>query len=296
MYRALEDPNRRRKAAHDSRTSARFVGFTLVELLVVIAIIGILVALLLPAIQAAREAARRNQCANNLKQLGLGFLLHENTHRHLPTGGWGYNWWGDPDRGTGKRQHGGWGYNILPFIEEATLYGAGTGQDELGATKRDAIARRVGVPVSLYYCPTRRQISAYPFHFPGYPRNASNVTMTAKTDYCVNVGDKGGHTSSGPVTLALGDMFNWPKRLNTGICFQVSEIQLKQITDGLTGTYMVAERNLNPDHYADGAGPDDDGRDVGFDNDSCREAYHQPLADTPGISLEDRFGSAHPAI
>ena len=61
-------------------------GFTLVELLVVIAIIGILVALLLPAIQAAREAARRNQCMNNLKQLSLGALNHESTHQAVPIG------------------------------------------------------------------------------------------------------------------------------------------------------------------------------------------------------------------
>ena len=67
----------------------RYPGFTLVELLAVITIIGILIALLLPAVQAAREAARQTQCKNNLKQLALGCLQHEQVQGYLPTGGWG---------------------------------------------------------------------------------------------------------------------------------------------------------------------------------------------------------------
>ena len=102
-------------------------GFTLVELLIVISIIGILVALLMPAVNSAREAGRRAQCLNNCKQMALGCLGHEAKYGFFPTGGWGYMWAGDPDRGYNKRQPGGWHYNILPFIDQTDLHDLGAG-------------------------------------------------------------------------------------------------------------------------------------------------------------------------
>jgi prepilin-type N-terminal cleavage/methylation domain-containing protein len=84
----------------------RHRGFTLVELLVVIAIIGVLVALLLPAVQAAREAARKTQCRNNLRQIAIAALSHESIHKHYPTGGWGFKWIGWRDAGAGRQQPG----------------------------------------------------------------------------------------------------------------------------------------------------------------------------------------------
>ena len=102
------------------RLERRF-GFTLIELLVVITIIGVLISMLLPAVQAAREAARQTQCRNNLKQLALAATNHESQAGVFPTNGWGYAWIGDPDRGTGKTQPGGWIFNVLPFLESANV-------------------------------------------------------------------------------------------------------------------------------------------------------------------------------
>src|SRR5215813_10492133 len=80
-------------------TRRLYAAFTIVELLVVIAIVGILMALALPAIQAARESSRQLVCQDNLRQIGLGIHNHLSQQGHFPTGGWGHHWTGDPDRG-----------------------------------------------------------------------------------------------------------------------------------------------------------------------------------------------------
>src|ERR1700750_2509211 len=124
-------------------------GFTLVELLVVIAIIGILVALLLPAIQSAREAARRTQCKNQLKQIGLGVLHHVDAFKFFPTGGTVYSPLITDYIVNGKplgsdKQGLGWAYQILPYLEEGAIKDIVT----------EADLQKAIIP--LYCCPSRR--------------------------------------------------------------------------------------------------------------------------------------------
>src|SRR5215207_10160573 len=115
LYRALSAEN---SAAKSRRLSRLAQGFTLVELLVVIAIIGVLIALLLPAVQAAREAARRSQCVNNMKQLGLGALNFESGQKQLPPSGQCDSTGG---ASTTYMIHST-ATMILPFIEQAAVY------------------------------------------------------------------------------------------------------------------------------------------------------------------------------
>jgi prepilin-type N-terminal cleavage/methylation domain-containing protein len=170
-------------------------GFSLVELLVVIAILATLVGLLLPAVQSAREFARRQQCANNIRQLALGALGHESGIGHFPTGGWGYFWVGDPDRGFGRDQPGGWAYSVLPFIEQQSVWSLPTdGQrDVITAEQKSKAMEMVRVVLPTVVCPTRRSPKTYP-----KPANGAFVAYNsadlagdqtvARSDYAANAG------------------------------------------------------------------------------------------------------------
>lgn len=183
-------------------------GFTLVELLVVITIIGILIGLLLPAVQNARERGRRTQCANNLKQLTIAAIEHETTHQYYPSGGWVWQWAGDPDRGTGPRQPGGWTYNILPFTENQAIHDLGANMSATSTAKRNALALAGSMALSMFYCPTRRPAIPYPNindYVDTVECNATWHPLDGRTDYAANAGtDSGGAWWTGCPVPAQG--------------------------------------------------------------------------------------------
>jgi prepilin-type N-terminal cleavage/methylation domain-containing protein len=298
-------------------------GFTLVELLVVIAIIGILVALLLPAVQAAREAARRSQCQNHLKQIALGMLNHESTHGHFPVGGWSPVRSGDPDMGAGEDQPGGWTYNAMPYIEEQSLHDMGAGLPD--AQKRQAMFRRDQIPVSVYYCPTRRPARALPTTAVNwnYPPGVTTPFLAARTDYAMNVGNAQCDYDVAVSTCLSGGK-PVPPSWNSGVLWfavytqgmaspnPVDQrgnanptplydnvlVKLKHITDGTSKTYLVGEKYLNPDYYGgsergtcandDWCGyngfQDDKERSVGYHSQVYPASRaHPPTQDTPGV-------------
>ena len=292
--------------------------FTLVELLVVIAIIATLIGLLLPAVQSAREAARRTQCQNNLKQLALGAINHHDSRRIFPSGGWGWAWVGDADRGFGEDQPGGWLFSVLPFIEEQGLYDqAGDGDRTRITQQQMAGARRtVTSPIKSLTCPSRRAPVTYPkptdgtFVANNATRNPNGGNVAGRGDYAMNSGDENvSETSSGPASLGQAASFAWCNdrlgkrvgscglaRMFSGISFCRSEVAVKDIPDGTSHTYMIGEKYLNPANYATGLDPaDNETWCTGANNDNYRTGFSAPMRDRSGVAHSTAFGSAHAA-
>lgn len=233
-----------------STTDRRLNGFTLVELLVVIAIIGVLVALLLPAIQAAREAARRSQCLNNLKQLGLAHLNYEATNGgFVPMAKFWYNeassdaanslgpgyvdFYGDnPEPPGGWYDDHGWYIPLMPYIEQANLENAGDPDQPLSAGVNEFVRKAF---MSVHECPSDIGLQQNEWDIPTWARVRSN--------YVVNAGNTvygqhdypelcpGGTSSGGQSICFFGGAPFGP----------VDVTSLAKISDGTSNTLMMSE-------------------------------------------------------
>jgi prepilin-type N-terminal cleavage/methylation domain-containing protein/prepilin-type processing-associated H-X9-DG protein len=210
----------------------RSKGFTLVELLVVIAIIGVLVALLLPAVQAAREAARRSQCLNNLRQLGVAVLNYESSKKgFLPMAvTWteaDYKARYEPDGPGSWVDDYGWYLHLTPYIEQAGIAGLANLKKSFSDTANRA-ARTAFIPI--HACPSDLGLQRNEWSIPTWARVRSN--------YVVNAGNTvyGQHDLS-----SVGELFK-------GAPFKPRDVTpLAEITDGTANTLMMAEIKVLPE-------------------------------------------------
>lgn len=171
-----------------------WAGFSLVELLVVISISGVLMALVLPAVQAARENARLNHCRNNVAQLSKGLLQHETKFGFFPTGGWSPLWLGIAERTADSSQPGGWSFGVLPLVEE--LATRDIVADATSATAAQAYQKLVTTPVKIFTCPSRRPGKPIPVSGVGPFRSQAStqipLTAAVRSDYAANGGSSAG--------------------------------------------------------------------------------------------------------
>jgi prepilin-type N-terminal cleavage/methylation domain-containing protein/prepilin-type processing-associated H-X9-DG protein len=207
---------------HDNR------GFTLIELLVVISIIGVLIALLLPAVQAAREAARRSQCTNNLKQLGLAVQGYIDTHGVMPLGSFKMSApaSGDPCKGG---HEAGVFIAILPYLEQGALFNAFNSNVHYETAPNSTV---VGTGLSVLWCPSDSLVSqADPKHF-GWP-----------VRFCSYMASSGTWNSPpenrGP-TCTLQSFQGLLGQAN-GVMFYYSSVRLAGVTDGTSNTFLFGE-------------------------------------------------------
>ncbi len=287
--------------------------FTLVELLVVIAIIGILVALLLPAIQSAREAARRTECKNNLKQISLGALNFVDTRGTFPSGGTQINvrienFLTDGGTALGPEEQGlSWAFQILPYLEQANV-----------AAITDSATLYSSV-ISFYFCPSRRAPflsdpeRCQPGAFPDFneialidyaasvPCGWENADQLQRLtpDQTYNPRDLifGFGASGNPTNYILsvpdnvlyqGVIVRTPTRTTSGgrggpqrrPAENVTQlITHANITDGSSNTMLFGEKFIRQDSYLGGTASDDLGPGDGWDPDTIRSTCVQPLQD-----------------
>jgi prepilin-type N-terminal cleavage/methylation domain-containing protein len=251
--------------------------FTLIELLVVIAIIAVLVALLLPAVQMAREAASRIQCANNLKQIGLAFQSHHQTYGYFPDAG--YGWWTPRSNdSTGQPLHApnqnwGWAYQILPYIEQNNAYQA-------------APMTAAGTVIAIYFCPSRRS----PVALAGIQNGLPDGCLRGAIDYA-------GCGGFGPYDFESGLPNNGILVASPGaLGIRNGSISIRDVSDGVSNTLLVGERNYNR-NYRNQSWPwdENDGYIDGYDWDVIRWGNQPPIPDRRDNSYYSyQFGSSHP--
>ena len=189
-------------------------GFTLIELLVVIAIIGILVALLLPAVQMAREAARRTSCANNLKQIGLAMHLYHDTNRVLPAGSL-------PSFTSGFTA-------ILPFIEKNNTYQLYDFTQYYASPHNQAVLDQ---QISVFLCPS--------MFLPRSVPNSSVNETGAPTSYLLNEGSRGYMLPNNGVFPLV-----WP-----AYGYHNAAVRFGDVVDGTSNTFMTGETTYDMPDY-----------------------------------------------
>lgn len=222
-------------------------GFTLVELLVVIAIIGILVALLLPAVQAAREAARRMQCQNNCKQIGLAMHNYHDTYKSFPLS-WNLE---VPGFGTASQFNGQpWGVRILPFIEQQPLYDqfdqnlitVGVGSGIPGSLPNGILAQ---TPLAAFICPSAPGGALRGYTFDSTPAGLPVVIPNmAPSDYIGTTGVRGVFSSVAYAPTGGGGSRDGVLQVHGNSPFGVGgdSGRMADILDGTANTFVVGER------------------------------------------------------
>ena len=207
----------------------RYRGFTLIELLVVIAIIGVLVGLLLPAVQQAREAARRMTCVNNLKQTGLAMHSYYDSNRQLPSG---YISPGtsaaDPSASETAKGYA-WGFVLLPYMEQSALFDSIDQTGEAIGTSNEAKAAEANL--GGYRCPTDTAPMSFSVN------NGSGTVDLPTSNYVAVLGWNNVTTEAGQ---------------GNGVFFRNSDIQFRDIRDGLSTTICVGERKHIHDFFDQG--------------------------------------------